>query len=227
MPIEATAFSGLVFANYLALFPLALGAKRENPSTGVPPHCVPEAFLGALCRAFGTVLKATPIRDTGAGTAALPGLAPPVPFVFPGIVVAQAQFLTSQGWVGPMAALGASAMIGAPLLYASSLGVLQMQPNLLMGTGVGIVSPLANPGLEATVTAALTAALLAEFQATGKFGVGDVPGAPVNATLAAQLPNYAAALAKGISSITATVAYVGNVSTVVPIAGTSNTGIIL
>jgi hypothetical protein len=93
-----------------------------------------------------------------------------------------------------------------------------------MGTGTGIVSPASNPALETAALAALNAALPVAFQATGKFGTGDVPGAPVNPILLAQLPGYAEALAKGIATMTATVPYVGVSTPTTPVAGIVNTG---
>lgn len=227
MPLTATALASLVFTDHLAAVPTAVGAVRSNPLTGVLSHNVPEAFIGALCDAFVTALTSMVIKDLGAGTSDVPGIAPPVPFSFPGAPVAVSQFLVSSGWVGPSGALVANVFIGSTLLRASQLGLLQMQTNPLLGTGTGVVSVASNPDLEAAMFASLSTLLPLSFQATGKFGEGDIPGSPVNARLAVQLSAYAAALAKGVSSITANVAYVGNASTTAPVIGVVNTGSIL
>lgn len=226
MPLNGPSLAALVSVDHLALFPLAIGSIRQNPATGVPPHNPAIAFIDALCEGVATALITLPIRDLGSGTLDVPGNAPPVPVAFPGIPAAQAQLIASAGWVGPQASLAAQVFVGSVLLNVSKISLLVMPPNLLMGTGTGIVSPASTAGLEAAALAALTPALQAAFQASGKFGAGDIPGAPVNPRLQAQLPLYAAAIAKGFSTITATVAYVGTGTVPAAATGIINTGVL-
>lgn len=226
MPLTGPALSALVAVDHLSLFPLSAGSVRQNPATGVLPHNPAIAFIDALCAGVATALITLPIRDLGSGTADIPGVAVPVPVLFPGIPAAQAQFIASAGWVGPQASLAAQVFIGSVLLNVSKISLLYMPPNPLLGTGTGIVSPASTAGLEAAALAALTPALQASFQASGKFGTGDIPGAPVNPRLQAQLPLYAAALAKGFSTITATVAYVGTASVPATVTGIINAGVL-
>lgn len=227
MPLTPPALASLVAIDHLSLFPSAVSAVRSNPATGVPPHNPSLVFIDALTDATVVALKTLVISDIGTGSADVPGNAIPVPFTFPAIPAAQAYFLARMGWAGPMSSLAAQVFIGSVLLNVSKIGLLKMNPNPLMGTGTGVVSPASNPALEAAALAALQASLPVSFQATGKFGTGDVPGTPVNPILLAQLPGYAEALAKGIASITATVAYVGTAAPTSPVSGILNTGVLL
>lgn len=227
MPLTSQALSGLVFIDHLSLFPTSAGVLRSNPVTGVPPHIPAQAFITALCTAVATVLPTLPLFDIGGGTLDVPGVPVPVPVQFPGAPAAIAYLLSRQGWTGPQSAQAAQIFVGSVLLNVSKLALLQMNPNLLLGTGTGIVSPASNPGLEAAALAGLLGALPGAFQVSGKFGTGDVPGTPTNPQLLAQLPGYAEALAKGIASLTAQVPYVGNASNPAPIVGAINTGRLL
>lgn len=224
MALVGKALGGLVGADHLGFFPGSAQSLRANPLTGVVPHNPALAFIDALCEGVATALLTLTIQDLGSGTQDVSGTAVPVPVVFPGIPAAQAYLIARMGWVGPMSGLAAQVFVGSVLLNVSKLALLQMKPNLLMGTGTGIVSPASNPALEAMALAALSASLPVAFQASGKFGEGDVPGAPCNAILLAQLPGYAEALAKGIATMTSTVAYVGTASVTTPVAGVINTG---
>lgn len=224
MPLTGPGLSELVFADHLAVFPTALSATRQNLVTGVPLHVVPEKFIEALCTGFVNALLTMVIKDLGSGTSDVPGTAVPVPFVFPAAPAAAAQLIATLAWTGPQAIGVANSYITNILLRTSQLGLLQMQNNLLMGTGVGLVTPASNPDLLGAMTAALNTQLPLAFQAVGVFGEGDVPGAPVNAILVAQLPAYAAALATGVASMTATVAYVGTASTTAPVSAIINVG---
>jgi hypothetical protein len=206
------------------MFPSALSGVRENADTGVPRHVVSEQFIKALCTGVVTAVKTLPINALGAGTLDVPGVPSPVPVTFPGIPVAQTYLIARQAWTGPSASLGAQIFVGSVLRNVSVLSVLVMPPNPLMGTGIGVVSPAANPGLEALALAALLAALPLAFQTSGFFGEGDIPGAPVNVRLLAQLPGYAEALAKGIATITTAVPYVGTGAPPTPVAGALSTG---
>lgn len=227
MALTGPGLAALVFADHLSLFPTALAATRENPATGVLPHVIPEEFIGALCEGFVNALLTMVIKDIGSGANDLPGTAIPVPFVFPAAPAAAAQLIATLAWTGPQAAGVASVYITSVLTKASTLGLLQMKTNPLMGTGLGLVTPASNPDLLSAMTAALNTTLPLAFQNALVFGEGDVPGAPVNAILAAQLPAYAAALATGVASLTASVAYVGTTATVVPVSAIINTGNIL
>lgn len=227
MALTPAGLSALVVIDHLTLFPTAVAAVRSNPATGVIPHNPSFAFIDALCDAVVVALKTLPIHDIGSGTADVLGTAIPVPFTFPGIPAAQAQLIATSGWVGPQSALAAQIFVGSVLLNVSKLGLLVMPTNPLLGTGTGVVSLAANPGLEVAANAALMAALPVSFQATGKFGAGDVPGAPVNPTLLRQLPLYAAALAKGISTLSTAVPYVGTATPSPPVTGIVNTGVLL
>lgn len=225
MALTGPGLAKLVFAQHLALFPLAINSTRENAVTGVPPHNVPEAFIGALCEGYVNALLTMTITDLGTGTLGVPpGVAPPVPFAFPAAPAAVAQFIVQQGLAGVAGPLVAQSFIGNVLLQTSVLGLLQMNPNPLMAIGTGVVSPASNPGLKAAMEAALNTSLPLAFTAAGVFGEGDIPGAPVNATLAARLPGYASALSTGVASMTAAVAYAGGTGPTTPVAGVPNTG---
>jgi hypothetical protein len=125
-----------------------------------------------------------------------------------------------------MAPLAAQSFIGNILLNTSKIALLTMRPNALMAAGTGVVSPASNPDLFAAMQAALLTSLPAAFQASGFFAEGDIPGGPVNKTLARQIPAYATALAQGAASLTAVVAYAGSGTPPTPVAGAINTGTI-
>ena len=227
MPITAPGLAAEVWAGYLAVMPTAAGALRANPATGVPPHNVPLAFITALATAWSSVLPHVPILAQVTGTADLPGLPPiPAPFQLPGSPAAVAAFLASSGWVGPVGAVVADAWIGGLLRATAHQGLLLMGACPTVGTGVGVVSPATNPGLAALLLPLLSTALPVAFQAAGVFGTGDVPGAPVNPLLAAQLPRYASALATGLASIIAAPGYVGTATVPAPAVGISSGAIL-
>jgi hypothetical protein len=223
MPLEPTALSSLVFADYLAAFPTALAGTRPTPV----PHVVSEAFIEALCTGVVTAVLTLPINDLGAGTIDIPGVAPPVPVAFPGAPSGVPVLVAQAGMLGPAGLPAATVFVVSTLLGISKLGLLTMNPNVLMGTGTGVVSPASNPALQAAAQAALIAALPPAFQASGKFSVGDVPGGPLHAPLLAKLPAFAAGIATGFATITAQTAYVGTASVPGPIAGAVNTGFIV
>jgi len=227
MALTPSGLSSLVFLDHCAVFPTAAAFKRQNAETGVPPHIPSQAFIEALCNATVTAVKSLTILDLGGGAVDVPGISPPVPFSFPAISAAQAFLIAQQGWTGRDSSKAAGIFVGSVLTNVMKLGLLKMNPHALMGTGTGIVSPASNPALQAAAEAAINSAIAPAFQATGKFGTNDVPGTAVNPVLLKTLPAYAAALAKGIASITATVVYTGNNSTPSAIAGTPNTGLIL
>lgn len=228
MPLTGQTLAPLVFADHLALFPTAVSATRQNTLTGVLLHNVPEAFISALCEGYATALITMVIKDIGTGTIGVPpGTAPPVPVAFPGIPAAIAQFITTQGLLGPAGALVAQSFIGNVLLRTSQIALLQMNPNPFMAIGAGVVSPASNPDLLAAMTTALNTTLPAAFTASGKFSQNDILGGPLNATLAARLPAFAAALAAGTASMTGAVAYAGVSGPTTPVAGAINTGKIL
>lgn len=225
MPLTGPTLAPLVFSDHLALFPTAIDANRQNLSTGVPFHNVPEAFIGALCEGYANALLTMVIKDIGTGTLGVPpGAAPPVPVAFPAIPAAVSQFILSQGLLGPAGASVAQSMIGNVLLRTQTVALLQMNPSPFMAIGAGVVSPASNPDLLPAMTSALNTSLPVAFTASGKFAEGDVPGAPLNAKLAARLPAIAAALATGTASMTAAVVYAGLTGPTTPVAGVINTG---
>ena len=225
MALTGPSLAALVFADHLAFFPTAIDANRQNADTGVPLHNVPEAFISALCEGYVNALLTMVIKDIGAGVLGVPpGNAPPLPVIFPGMPIAVVQLLISQGWVGPTGALVAQSFVGNVLLRTSFVGLLQMRPNPLMAIGTGIVSPVSNLDLLPSMASALNTTLPLAFQASGKFAQNDIPGGPVNATLAARLPAYASALATGVASMTAAVVYAGVSGPTTPVAGAINTG---
>ncbi len=227
MALTSKGLSSLVVIDHLSTFPEAATVSRSNPATGVPPHNPSLAFIDALCDAVVTALKTLTILDIGSGTNDVPGTAVPVPFTFPGIMAAEALLISQAAWKGPASAQASHIFIGSVLTNVSKIGLLQMNDNKLVGTGTGVVSPISNPGLEDAARAALQAALPASFQATGKYGTNDVPGTPVNPVLLKLLAIYASGLAKGISSITSSVVYVGTTLTVSAVSGIVNSGVLL
>lgn len=227
MPLTSEGLAALVSVDHLAVFPTAAGSTRSNAATGILPHNPALAFIDALCDAVATAAKTLPILDIGSGTQDVSGVAPPVPVTFPAIPAAQAYLIARAGWTGVSSPLAAQIFVGSVLLNVSKLTLLQMPTNALLGTGTGIVSPASNPALEAAAIAAFSAALPVSFQASGKFGTGDIPGSPPNPQLLIQLTAIAEALAKGFASITATVPYVGTASVTTPVSGVVNTGVLL
>lgn len=224
MALTSEGLSALVSVDHLSIFPTAATSTRANPATGVLPHNPALAFIDALCDGVVTAAKTLPILDIGSGTQDVSGVAPPVPVTFPAIPAAQAYLIARAGWVGVSSALASQIFIGSVLLNVSKLSLLQMPPNALLGTGTGIVSPASNPALEAAALLALQTALPVSFQASGKFGTGDIPGSPPNPQILIQITAIAEALAKGLASITATVPYVGTATVTTPVSGIVNTG---
>ncbi len=210
MALTGPFLSSLVLRDHLALFPDAVDATRENVETGVPKHIVVVAFLDALCEGYVNALANGVILDIGQGDDDVDGVAQDVRFELPGIETAKLFFRVESGWVGEDADDVIDVFIGSTLRYTEQFGVLQMSDNKEMGTGTSVVSPLANPDLQSRLQAEMEKTLNDAFQASGKFGEGDVPGNPINATLAEQLSTYAAALSLGVASIVATVSYTGS-----------------
>jgi hypothetical protein len=232
MPLTAEGLSALVYAQHLALFSSKpLNSRRSNEATGVADHNVPEKFIDALCAGFVDALLQMSIKDLGAGVQGTPpGVAAPVPVTFPGGPAAVTQFIADMGFdltEGINGLKVAQSLIGNVLLNTQVLAVLQMQPNVLMGTGTSLVNAGTNPDLLGAMEAALNVSLPLAFQDVGVFGEGDVPGAPVNATLAEKLPTYASALAAGVATLTATVTYASAPGSTVPVTGAINFGSIL
>ena len=225
MPLAGPALRALVYIDHLATFPTAVNAVRENPNTGVPRHNIPLTFIGALCDAYATSLKAMTITDLGTGVIGVPpGTAVPALITFPGAIPAAGTFLLSQGWTGPQGALVARSYISQVLNRAAQISLLHMRPNSLMAIGAGVVSPASNPGLFAAMQTSLNTELPRAFQATGKFCEGDVPGAPLNSILAEQLPRYATALATGTATMIGAVVYAGTAGPTTPVTLAPNTG---
>lgn len=227
MSLSANALSALVIADHLTTFPTAASSIRANPLTGVPPHNPGFAFIDALCAAIVPVLKGLVIMDLGVGTLDVTGIAVPVPITFPGISAAQIKLVTLGGWTGPKGHHASQIFVGSVLKNVAKLALLRMNPNPLMGSGAGVVSPASTSGLETAARIGLLAALPLAFQASGKFGIGDIPAAPLNPQLLMQLPAYADALALGIASMTGVVAYVGTATVTTPVPAAINTGVLI
>lgn len=227
MGLSASALSSLVYKDLLSAFPTAVASNRSNIATGVPTHNVPEAFISAYCEGFVNAVLTLTIMDLGSGTLPTGGVPAPATFSFVGISTADAYLISRQAWTGTSAAQAAMIFIDSVLLNTAALGQLLMNTNPGLGTGTGVVSAASNPALEAAALGALTPAMQASFLASGKFGEGDVPSAPVNAILLAQLPGYCEALAKGIATITAQVAYVSGATPLAAVSAIPNTGKIL
>jgi len=182
---------------------------RSNPDTGVPLHVPMEAFIQGICTAFVGALRAMEIRDLGAGNLPSPGAAIPVPFSFPGRALAVSTFVGLASWGGRDAAGVADVFIGSTLARAADIGLLQMSSNQKMGVGTGVVSPATNPHLQTAFADEMSGLIEPAFRATGKFGRDDVPTNPINPELRDQLDHYCQALAVGVASIVASVAYTG------------------
>jgi hypothetical protein len=223
MSLSAPAIAALVFRDHLAQFPLAADACRENAATGVALHCVPEAFIEALCAGLVTAVQQVRVRGVLTGIAIPPATASPVPYTLTTVPAAASQFLAAQGWTGSGAAGAVATFITSVLTHLVATSWLQLAPSKVAGTGTALVSLASNPTLQAELETLLQGTLPAAFTAAGVFGEGDVPGAPVNATLAAQLPNYAAAYSMAFAGIVASVPYVGGTGTSVlvtePVSG--------
>jgi len=223
MPLDAVALSSAVYADHLSRYPDSAGVTRTNSDTGVSPHNPSEKFISALCTGLIETLGQIVINDIGAGTADVPGVPTPASFSF-NTGLAKNYFLQTQGWKGKEANGVAVSFIVAPLRIFSQSAILMMAENLTMGTGIGVVNPVANVSLESAALGLLNTALPVAFQATGVFCRDDIPGQPLNQTLGDQLPVYAEALAKGIASISAEVVYTGTTTVPAPITGVSNSG---
>jgi hypothetical protein len=223
MALTSDALFSSVYLGFLSMFPDSVKSKRKNDATGVPVHNPSEELVRALCTGFVSAMASAVIRDIGEGDDALPGTALPTPFVLPNAPFAETSFLSMQGWQGENARLMSSALIGGILQQTQIHGLLYMRDHRFMGNGQGIVSPEAHPNLHATLTQALETHLTSEFSGSGFFSEADVPGNPVNATLASQIPSYASALAIGVSSIVAEVTYIGGLPGS-GVSGVINTG---
>ena len=209
MALTASGLAALVFRDHITLYPDSIDAVRENAETGVPKHIAVEAFIDALCEGFVNALAQGTILDLGSGDDDVDGEADPVRFELPGIESAKTQFLLESGWVGEEADPVIDVFIGGILRNTESMGLLQMSTNKQMGTGTSQVSPRSNPDLKERLQEVMEKTLEEAFQASGKFAEGDIPGNPINATLAEQLGLYASALSLGVASIVATVSYTG------------------
>ena len=223
MAVTAAGLSSAVYATHLASFPLAATVTRLNSATGVTPHIPAQELIRGLCTAVATVATQLTYTDAGTGTADVPGVSAPTTFTIPGRAAAITGFLSQQGWTGPDSVTIANILIGGPLDQLTLQGLLVMQPNPTVGTGVGIVSGATNGSVQAAATSLLEEQLPLALQATGAFGEGDVPANPINSTLLAQLPAYVSAYATALATLTAQVVYTGNASSMVPSAG-ANTG---
>jgi hypothetical protein len=223
MALIATDLASLMFQAHIVEFPEAIEVIRENTDTGVPPHNPMQQFTLALCEGYVAALANGVIRDVGEGDEATPGTAAPVPFTLTQIPFAVTCFISLQGWNGENSLKMANILIGNLLTYTQLRGLLYMTDNRYMGNGTGIVSPQNNPDLQAALEREFNTQFNVAFSNSGFFSEADVPGEPVNATLAAQLKNYATALAIGVASIVAEVNYTGGLPTG-SVSGVVNTG---
>jgi len=225
--ISGASLSALVLADHVARYPESMAATRQNTLTGVALHRPVEELVRALCNGLASAMSQLRVADTVAGTANVPGVSVPVPYSFTAIPQAKAAFLAASGWVGADASGAADTFIVSPLTRLPAVSALAMDtPLATVGTGTGIVSSASNPALLAAATGLLNRSLLEAFQASGFFGTDDVPGSPVNRTLAATLPGYATGLATGVASVFAQVAYVGPAGATTPSAGVNSGGFI-
>ncbi len=221
MAITPANLTAAVYATHIAQYPDSVTASRSNPATGVAPHNPSYELISGLCSAVSVVAKQLTWLDVSSGTADVPGTPVPANFTFPGRQAAITQFLATTGWAGREASRIANILIGGPLDQLAAQGLLTMQSHLVVGTGTGIVSAANNTGLVATATSLLETQLPAALQATGVFGLNDVPANPINPVLAALLPAYASAYASALATLTATVTYVGVTGNPAAAAGTN------
>ena len=205
--MDSTLISQLVFRDYLAVFPDALDATRENKDTGVPKHVVPEAFIQGLVGGVVAALARAPVQDRGDGEDNAPGTAAAVRFTLPAATQAVSYFMQTAGWEGEAAVDAATVFIGSTLDCVQKYGRLQMRQNDLMGDGVSQVNPSTNPGLRELFREEVLRQMAVSFQATGRFCQDDTPGKPASTELVSLLGDYADAFAFAVASITATVTY--------------------
>lgn len=234
MALSAQLLGNLVWADHLSVFPSAVDAIRQNPEKGITKHNSVEHMLRIICTALVDAVQKLVIRDLVTGTANVPGVFVPTPgkpgavFVFPAAVAAAQVFAASSGWAGRDGARAAATFITSPLTRLATVGSLVMDsPFPGVGTGVGVVSPASNVGLEALVASYLTTSLKASFEGSAYFFENDDPTLGLNKTVLRSIPRYAASLAKGIASITAATTYTGPVGATTPVGPLPNTGRIL
>jgi hypothetical protein len=225
MPLTGGGLAGLTFSQHVALFPLSVNALRDNQATGVARHNPVQQLILGL--ATGLVATINSLTWTGAilGAADPVGTAVPVPFVIPAAPAAAALFLSSSKWVGVSSVKFSQSVIQNMLLNLSVLGLFNGGKSLTVGTGSAVVSLASNPGIRAAAKGSLLSTLPVALKATGVFGVGDVPGAPINHELAKTIPYYAEAYSMALASLLATVPYVGTAATTAAAGGIVTGGI--
>jgi hypothetical protein len=228
MPLTGPGLSDLTFAGHVGLIPTAAVAARSNALTGVLSHNPAQKLIEGLATGLATTISSMTFFGVTAGAADPPGNAPaPVPFTVPAAPAAASLFLASTGWVGPTSALFAQSVIQNMLLNTAVLGLMYGGPSTTVGTGSGVFpDPSKTSVISAALEGSLLATLPAALMATGVFGQGDVPGAPINKDLAASIPAYASAYALGLSTLVATVPYVGTAATAAGAAGVVTGGIV-
>tara|TARA_Y100000034_G_scaffold134869_1_gene204611 strand:- start:2999 stop:3652 length:654 start_codon:yes stop_codon:yes gene_type:complete len=210
----------MTFTSHVALFPTAAASTRVNALTGVTPHNPAQKLIEGLAAGVANTILATKWNGLITGAADPPGTASPIQFTFPAAPAAAAKFLAVSGWVGPSSALFAESVIQNMILNVASMGILQGDTSLTVGTGSGTFpDPSFTAATQAALEASLMSTLPAGLMATGVFGQGDVPGSPINAKLASSIPYYAAAYALGLATLTATVPYIGTGATASAAAG--------
>ena len=212
MSLSGSGLANLTFTGHVALFPPAATVSRSNSDTGVTPHNPAQKLIEGLANGLVDTVTSLTWKGTLPGTAMPGGVAAPFLFTVPGATAAAATFLASSGWVGLSSALFSQSVIQNMLLNLSVLGLIYGDPSKTVGIGTAVFSIATNPDVYAAAQGSLMATLPLALQATNVFGQEDVPGAPINADLAKTIPSYAAAYAQGLSTLLASVPYLGGAS---------------
>tara|TARA_Y100000310_G_scaffold338680_1_gene429091 strand:+ start:549 stop:1196 length:648 start_codon:yes stop_codon:yes gene_type:complete len=202
----------MTFAGHVALFPGAATALRDN-LPNVAPHNPAQKLIEGLAEGLTDTVTTMKWQGLISGTAMPGGTAAPIVFTLPAAPASAAAFLALSGWMGVSAALFAQSVIQNMLLNVAVIAKLYGDPSTAVGTGSAIFP---NPAYAAALQSALNAHLLgtlsAALTATGAFCRDDVPGGPLNPTMAESIPYYASAYAQGLATLVAVVPYVGGAS---------------
>ena len=221
MSLSGSVLTPLLYTDYLAIFPNAVSANRQNGDKGISKHNVPFELVAGVSRGFATALLSMKVFDTFAGTvgASTPQLA--VPIFNPGIVAAaEVAFLASMGWGGAVANDFASALISSLFTRVSQISQIQMSVYPSLGAGTGVVSAVSNSTLGTEMTSRCKETIIEELQQSGYFSIDDNSGEPITPQVASLVDKLATAYGTVVGGVFSSIVYTGTGSST-PISGTN------
>lgn len=177
MPVTATGVYGVVWPQLIGKMPTVVNANRANVAQAVPPHNVMSKMLTYCCRAWVSVITATPVTNTYAGVTGGSAIASPTNIIFPGAGAAGAQLIAAMQWLGPSAPIIANALTMDIAIATQAQALYVSGPCPGGGAGSGVILP--NNTVPLLSTAGLfVAALVTNFQSEGLFSINDLKVAP-------------------------------------------------